>query len=171
MTASYLGINEKNTILMSTSRACPYQCTFCFHSSGSKYRQRSLDNFFEELDILVEKYAIKYIFIVDELFAVKMDRLKEFCQRIKPYNIKWWAEFRVNTVTKEMVDLLKDANCAVMAFGIERADNRILKSMRKNITIEQTANALNWCMMREYLFRADSFLAMLKKHWKQLKTH
>lgn len=137
-----LGINTDHAVLMSGSRSCPFQCTFCFHPSGNHYRQRSLDNFFEELDLLVGKYGVKYIFITDELFANKIDRVKEFCSRIKPYNIQWLAQFRVCDITEEMVMMLKDANCSVMGFGLESADNRILKSMRKGITIEQTEKAL-----------------------------
>ena len=37
-------------------RSCKYNCTFCFHPSGSKYRQRSLDSIFSEIDYLVRNY-------------------------------------------------------------------------------------------------------------------
>lgn len=139
---SLLGMNEKNTITMLTSRSCPYKCTFCFHTSGNTYRKRSLDNFFSELEMLISKYGIKYIFISDELFSYDKERMYEFCKRIKKYNIKWWAQFRVTDVTPELVKLLKESNCATMGFGIESADNRILRSMQKGITIEQTTKAL-----------------------------
>ncbi len=141
---SISGINRKNTVFMIASRSCPYQCTFCFHSTGKKYRQRPLDKFFEELDYLVSEYDINYICLADELFSVNPQRVKEFCKRIKPYNIGWWAQFRVDHITKnpELLPILKDAGCGVMSFGLESADNRILKSMRKNTTIEQAEKAL-----------------------------
>ena len=140
--ANLLGINEDHAITMTSSRSCPFQCTFCFHTSGSHYRKRSLDNFFGELDILVEKYGIKYIFVSDELFAYNLKRVIEFCERIKPYNIRWWAQFRVSDVTEEMLRALKDANCVTMGFGLESADDRILASMNKKIKFEQTERAL-----------------------------
>lgn len=140
--ASLQGINEDHAITMTSSRSCPFQCTFCFHTSGSHYRKRSLDNFFAELDILVERYGIKYIFVSDELFAYNLKRVLEFCERIKPYNIRWWAQFRVSDVTEEMLRALKDANCVTMGFGLESADDRILQSMNKKIKFEQTERAL-----------------------------
>jgi radical SAM superfamily enzyme YgiQ (UPF0313 family) len=135
---AFAGINQKNTIFVLTSRSCPYLCTFCFHTTGRKYRTRSLDGFFAELDYLTAHYPIELMSISDELFSKDIERVKEFCHRIKKYNIRWWAQFRVDNITPELVDVLKDGNCANMTFGIESADNRVLKSMRKNITIEQT---------------------------------
>ncbi|OOM16253.1 radical SAM protein [Clostridium saccharobutylicum] len=41
-----------------------------------------------------------------------------------------------------MVKILKEGNCVTMGFGLESADNGILKSMRKGITIEQIEKAL-----------------------------
>lgn len=141
---SISGINKKNTAFMIASRSCPYSCTFCFHTVGKKYRQRSLDNFFEEVDHMISKYNLEYICLADELFSVDPKRVEEFCNRIKPYHIKWWAQFRVDQISKnpQLLPILKDAGCDVMSFGIESADNRILKSMKKKITIEETEKAL-----------------------------
>lgn len=134
-----------NTASICGSRSCVYNCTFCFHSSGKKYRQRSLDNIFKEIDWLLETYPIQQLFIVDELFANNIARLEEFCQRIKKYNLPWIASLRVDIITKPLLELLKDANCKAIGFGLESADDRILKSMRKNITISQIDNALKLC--------------------------
>lgn len=136
------GLNRQNTVFMLASRSCPYNCTFCFHSTGKKYRQRSLDNFFEELDYMVSQYNIDFICMADELFARNTQRVKEFCERIKKYNIRWWAQFRVDDITPELISILKDGECEIMSFGLESADNRILKSMRKGTTVEQIERTL-----------------------------
>lgn len=57
------------SVPLTTSRSCPFRCTFCSKSGGEKYRQRSLDNIFEELDYLVAKYHVNRILLNDELFA------------------------------------------------------------------------------------------------------
>ena len=66
-------MNRKRTVFMLTSRSCPYNCTFCFHTTGRKYRQRSLDGFFQELNHLVARYDIESICLADEPFGHNID--------------------------------------------------------------------------------------------------
>lgn len=124
-------------------RSCKYNCTFCFHPSGSKYRQRSLDSIFSEIDYLVNHYDVNYIALREELFASDEQRVLDFCKRIKDYPLVWSIQLRVDSVSELMVEALKNSNCRYVFLGIESADNRILKSMRKNITIEQVEYALD----------------------------
>lgn len=91
---------------------------------------------------MIQRYNIRYLSIQDELFGHDIGWVKRFCERIKPYGIRWFAQFRVTDITEELVKILKDSNCATIGFGIESADNRILKSMNKKITIEDTERAL-----------------------------
>lgn len=140
--AEFGGLNKKRAICMLGSRSCPFNCTFCCHTLGEKYRERPLDDFFAELDYLVSRYNIEYIFMSDELFASDSVRLKEFCSRMKKYNISWYASFRINAVELELLPIMKDGGLDVMFFGLESADNRVLKSMRKNITVEQIESTL-----------------------------
>lgn len=141
--AQFAGVNKNRMICMLGSRSCPHRCTFCFHTNGRKYRQRSLDDFFAELDYLVSRYDIEYISMADELFAPEIDRARDFCARIKQYNMPWYADFRVDTIDTEMLRILKDSGIDVMFFGLESADDRILRSMRKGITVEQIERALS----------------------------
>lgn len=136
------GLNEKRVVFMLGSRSCPYNCTFCFHTVGRRYRQRSLDSIFAELDYLVSHFDVGFVCMADELFARKKERVREFCQRMKQYKLRWWAQFRVDDVDEELIAILKEGNCATMSFGLESADNRILKSMRKGTTVEQIERAL-----------------------------
>lgn len=136
------GMNSTRTIFMLGSRSCPYQCSFCFHTVGKKYRQRSLDSFFEELEYNINRYHIEFVCVADELFSYNNERVVEFCRRIKPYGIHWWAQFRVDSIDPWILPIIRDSGCTTMSFGLESADNTVLKSMRKNITIEQIEKTL-----------------------------
>lgn len=136
----------KRYITMSTGRSCAFHCTFCFHTAGKKYRQRSLDSFFAELDYLVENYQIDNLYITDELFAINRKRLEDFCARIVKYDILWAVQLRVEVARRDLLQLLKKSGCIIISFGLESADDSVLKSMRKNITIEQIESALQNCL-------------------------
>jgi len=123
-------------------RSCKYNCTFCFHPTGSKYRQRSLDSIFAEIDFLLKHFNINYIALREELFASDEKRVTNFCLRAQKYNFIWSIQLRVDSVTQIIVDTLKNSNCRYIFLGIESADNYILKRMRKQITIEQVEQAL-----------------------------
>ena len=124
-------------------RSCKYNCTFCFHPSGTTYRQRSLHSIFSEIDYLVAHYNISYIALREELFAADNKRVAEFCKRVKPYDFNWSIQLRIDSINKELVDLLKNTKCRYVFLGIESAHDEVLRSMRKGITLPQIETALN----------------------------
>jgi len=147
------------------SRSCPYNCTFCYHPLGKKYRQRSLDDLFKELDYLVEKYNVNILSVYDELFAVDKDRLVEFCKRIKKYNIKWLSQLRVDLVDREMLEVMKDSGCSYISYGLESASDVILKSMKKNINIVQIEKALKLTSELEIGFQGNFLFGDSSETW------
>lgn len=136
------GIYNKRAAVLITSRGCPFNCSFCFHPQGDNYRIRSLDNVFEEIELLISKYQIRSILILDELFGGNTARLREFCERIRKYELQWWVETRVQFATKENLALMKNSGCVQVLLGIENVNSCILESMRKHITLEEIESAL-----------------------------
>lgn len=135
-------LNERRMAFILGSRGCPFQCTFCFHTVGKKYRQRSIKSITDEIDWLVENYKIEFLFMADELFGSQKSRFREFCEYMKDKNLGWRGSFRVDNIDEETIKLLKIGNCSIIGLGLESADDGILKSMKKHITLEKIENAL-----------------------------
>lgn len=133
--------DEPHLIQILYSRSCPFKCSFCFHPTGDKYRSRSMDNFFKELDLYVSSYDINGIVIVDECFRMD-DSVFEFCERMKPYNLKWVVSLVARTVTYEKLIALKEAGCCVVSYGVESMSETVLRDMRKPANVKIIENAL-----------------------------
>ncbi|MCL2187605.1 MAG: B12-binding domain-containing radical SAM protein [Defluviitaleaceae bacterium] len=142
---------KKSTMVgltIATSRSCPYSCTFCFHTSGKKYRRRSLDNVFKELDWLMQKYEFSHFLVLDELFGRDFAYVNDFCNRLKAYNLTFAVCMRMDMVTDELLDLMKDSGCVEIYFGVEHTEEKIIKSMNKKTSPALIKPVFTKCMER-----------------------
>lgn len=153
----YGGVESTRVLPILFGRSCPYQCKFCFHTIGNKYRCRSLDNFFQELDYLVKTYQITGIIIVDEFFGINQNAIVEFCNRIKKYDLRWFAEIRIDILNDDILKMLKEAGCINLLIGIESICDTVLTDMQKHITSTQLENALK-CIYRNAVRISGNFI-------------
>jgi anaerobic magnesium-protoporphyrin IX monomethyl ester cyclase len=129
-----------------TSRSCPFQCTFCWHTG--RYRQRSIDNVMEEIESVVRKYRIDFLDFSDDCFGFDKQKLLDFCSRLKRFRdtLDWELESYVQLIVTiaddEVLSALKSIGCHTVCFGFESYSPKVLKSMNKHITPEQMDSAL-----------------------------
>ena len=126
-----------------TSRGCPYPCTFCCHeAAGRRYRTRSLDEVFAEIQNAMARFRINALLIYDDLFCLKRSRLVEFCERVKPLGLRWECSLSAGQVDEEILVLMKDSGCCCISVGVESMSPRVLDSMRKKATKEELERVL-----------------------------
>lgn len=128
---------------MVASRSCPFNCTFCFHPLGPKYRQRSVDNIMAEIRQAVERYQVNIFVIYDELFSHSLERVREFCDKFKEYSdslpqpLYFYCNLRVDSTTDEMLKIMKTSGAYLLAIGLESYSKTVLDSMQKKTSPEQ----------------------------------
>lgn len=146
-----------------TSRGCPNKCIFCLGRKmvGFKVRYRSTKSVVDEIESILA-YGIDFINIADDLFTANKKRVQEFCDEIKKRGIKFqWSVFaRVNTVDEELLQIMKDAGCHSISFGIESGNQDMLNLVRKGITLDQVRRAAAICK-KSGIIAHGSFLAGL----------
>lgn len=131
------------TVGITGSRSCPFSCTFCSSSGGKTYRQRSLTSIFQEIDFTMERFGANHFSFTDELFAHDAKRVDEFCVGMKSRQVTWEVSLRIGkNITLDLLKKMKHSGCERIQYGVESADDDVLKSMRKQITVEEIHRVL-----------------------------
>jgi radical SAM superfamily enzyme YgiQ (UPF0313 family) len=132
------------------ARSCPFSCSFCVHNVGPKYRARTIDNLMEEITYFYPKYNPNILFIVDELFAINDNRLRQFTEAMlkgreeKGWDFNWYFQTHASaSFTEETLKMAKHAGCYFFSYGMESASPAVLTSMNKRAKPAQFVNGIN----------------------------
>ncbi|MCK9595319.1 MAG: radical SAM protein [Candidatus Omnitrophica bacterium] len=146
--ARYRSVLVKNNpfTLMMTSRGCPYHCEFCQAQIWfqDKLRFRSTSNIIEEIRRIVEIHHIPQIIFRDLTLTVNRKHIMSICGQIIKHNLRFsWRCFScVDTVDKELLDMMHKAGCNQISYGIESGSQAVLDQSGKGITLEQSREAV-----------------------------
>lgn len=131
---------ENNFGMITTSRGCSLACVFCSSPRlwNRKVRFRSVDNVMAELEMRHDKYGVKRYYFCDDNISINKRFTRELCQRIieKGWDVSWSCEARVRSFDEETLRLMKQAGCKRIKLGVESGSDKILKFMRKGITVK-----------------------------------
>jgi radical SAM superfamily enzyme YgiQ (UPF0313 family) len=135
-------------ISITTSRGCPFKCIFCVGRKmvGARVRYRSPVKVVDELQYL-GTLNFPQINIADDLFTANKNHCLGVCNEIikRGLRLTWTSFARVDTVSDEVLSRMKAAGCTAVSFGIESANPRILKTIKKGITLDQVEAAVGMC--------------------------
>jgi radical SAM superfamily enzyme YgiQ (UPF0313 family) len=140
----YEFMGSRFTILES-SRGCPYRCKFCYLGMyGTKFRQKGVGRFLDEVKYVTKKFNIKNIYFMDLEFGLKRNFLLSFCRALIKHkiDINWCCQTRVTDVDKEVLKCMKNSGCSLIHFGIESGSNRVLNQTGKKIEVSDCIRVL-----------------------------
>ena len=131
--------------MFSASRGCPFNCTFCsfnFNPWGEKrnWSGRSPESVVEEL----AQVKAPLVGFTDEVFTHNMDRVERICDLILDRGIrkKYVINARLEIAKRpDVIRKMELAGFAMLLMGIESAQDKTLRSMRKGF---------NTAKIREY---------------------
>lgn len=132
-----------------SSRGCYWRrCTFCDHSYGysGNYRPRNVDLLYNDLKSLKSKYKTKIITFQDE--GISPNLINALSDKIIENNldISWLADSRFEAVfSHELGNKLARAGCKMLYFGLESANDRILRCMDKGIKKDKVLSICKYC--------------------------
>ena len=118
------------------------QCSFCDINLDyiGRYDEAGADIIVERIEKLIAETGQTGFHFVDEAAPPKVmfAMARKLIER--GITITWWGNIRFEkTFTPERCQLLADSGCVAVSGGLEVASDRLLKLMKKGVTVEQVA--------------------------------
>ena len=130
-----------------SGRGCPHMCIFCSASSmwGRHVRLRSPENVVDEIEQVKETYKISLFGFDDDTFTIVPDHAVGICEEIvkRGLDIQWGCNVRVDTLTEDLLQIMKKAGCFSFFVGVESGNQKTLDFMNKKITLQQIRKAVD----------------------------
>ena len=90
------------------------------------------------------------ITFADDIFTLDRGYVVEFCNFLKDFRktlrledtFDWTCSTRVDLVDRELLEVMRQAGCNGIQFGVEAGSQKILDSMGKRIKLEEVRNAV-----------------------------
>ncbi len=122
---------------MMSARGCTFKCTFCYRMDPG-YRKRDPEKLLDEVEFLYRTYGINRISFQDDLLMSSVEHTEEVCKAFLKRNlpVTWDCCGRLNYCSKELLQLMKDAGCVFIFYGVESMDQKVLNNMKKALRPE-----------------------------------
>lgn len=128
---------------ISTSRGCPFDCTFCSVTKvfGRRYRFRSPENVLEEL----RYQGSETIFFCDDNFAAHPKRTRSFLKLMKDNaSLRWSCQVRCDIAKdSQLISMMKEAGCQVVCVGLESVNSKTLECFNKKQSLSDMLKAIS----------------------------
>ena len=120
-----------------SAKGCSFKCTFCYRMDPG-YRKRKPGPLLDEVEMLYKDYGINYVTFQDDLLMSSVKHTEDVCLEFlkRDLPVKWSCNGRLNYCSEELLQLMKDAGCVFINYGIESMDQKVLNNMKKGLRPE-----------------------------------
>lgn len=163
-----LDIFDKRTILnypaFSFSRGCPFKCTYCCaplygqrETGSTAVRYKSPERAITEIQDLLSRYDAPVLCFDDDTFFKSKGWVRKFSELYtKEIRRPFACNTRPETVNEELVRILREANCVLIAIGIESGDEDLrAQVLQRRMTDDRIAQAFE--IIHKHGIRTASF--------------
>jgi radical SAM superfamily enzyme YgiQ (UPF0313 family) len=132
-----------------TKRGCAFSCSYCTYPllEGKLLRKRSPRKVVDEMEVMVNRFGIHRLDIVDNVFNVPVAHASEICREIirRELPIEWTASVRPDYLPLELVTLMKRAGCIRLDIGTDAASEPTLIGLSKGFSFDEIREGAAVC--------------------------
>ncbi|MFL2660950.1 MAG: B12-binding domain-containing radical SAM protein [Alphaproteobacteria bacterium] len=128
---SLVDYSQIDKFIIQTQRGCPMACNYCpyYISQGLKFRSHDPKKMIEQFKYLNNRFGANKIIIHDPIFTLDVQRVSDFCDLLikEKLDVEWECETHMKQIDKNLLIKMKRAGNIKMSFGVESANNDVLK--------------------------------------------
>ncbi len=145
------------------SRGCPYQCTYCNKSIfGSRYRRYSVPRVLEEVGILVDRFGVRQLDILDDNLTLDLEWAKELFRGLADFRlaINLQNGIRADHCDEELLDLMKAAGVFKLSLGVESGCPEVQAGIKKKLDLDKVVQTTLWARRRGMVVYGNFILGL-----------
>lgn len=146
---SYRAKDNARLAIISTSRGCKSQCSFCSQQLfwAQSWRARSAENVVEEIEMLGKTYGVQVAMLSDELPTFDRERWEKILDLMieRQVPVKLLMETRVDDILRDADIMWKYRKAGVehIYVGVEAGSQETLDLFNKNTEVAQSKQAID----------------------------
>jgi radical SAM superfamily enzyme YgiQ (UPF0313 family) len=136
-------------------RGCPFDCTYCANSArrvayrglGRFVRMCRPERLIEVVAHLAPRLPFRKIFFEDDVFTMDHEWVRRFCALYRArFTFPFKVYVHVQTVTREILQTLKDAGCYMVMAGVEAGNEAMRRELlSRPMTNDDLIRVFGWC--------------------------
>ena len=135
--AAYDFRKNPDAIGVETKRGCVLDCVYCIYGflNGKALRLRAPGRVVDEVESLVRDRGVESFTFVDSVFNIPRHHAEAVCREIvrRGLRVRWSAWFNERGLTREFVELARDAGCRNVILSPDAFSDESLRRLGKNI--------------------------------------
>lgn len=141
-------LDQSHFATIYTSLGCPFSCDYCsvnvvYETRMTRYR--SPEKVVAEMKLLVERYGIRHIEIIDDTFTLNYKRVERLCGEIIRSGlggkVNMWCFSRTDRTDPRFMEKMKMAGINWVFMGFESGNDTVLQGVHKKQTVDQIKRA------------------------------
>ncbi|HLQ37381.1 MAG TPA: radical SAM protein, partial [Planctomycetota bacterium] len=132
---------------ISTSRGCPYRCSYCHDVHGKRFRASSPARVLAEIADAV-RFGVREIHFVDDIFNFDLPRAQTIFAGIRAAHPRLRLAFpnglRADRLDQEFAVAAARAGTWYAAVAVETASPRVQRQIRKHLQLDKVQQAIRW---------------------------